>query len=189
MYLVDFDTVDVENLAVQGFVEADLGMKKVKAVARACSQINSGIRVNVTPSKFCKEMISGIEKTAEDRIVVISGVDKMEVRKQIWGTYAAKFADDDNALFVDARMGAEVARILAVRGTEEKDYYEKTLFLQNDGLQQSCTAKSTIYCANIAAGMVVGVFTKWLRGMRPDRDTLYNIFATEVTHDAENYSS
>jgi sulfur carrier protein ThiS adenylyltransferase len=189
IHIVDFDTVDVENLAVQGFTEADLGKKKVDAVSEACAAINSAVTIKSSTSKFRKVMIEKIEKTDDDRIVIISAVDKMDVRKNIWEAYAEKFKNVANALFVDSRMGAETARILTVRGTEEQPHYEKTLFNEGEGLQQSCTSKSTIYCANIAAGMIVGQFTKWLRGCYPDRDTLFGIFTNQLMYDAENLSS
>jgi len=196
--IVDFDTVDVENLAVQGFIESDLGKLKVEAVAEACLQINSAVTLKTSKNKFRPEMISNIKieepepvEDGEDppepqRFVVISAVDKMEVRKEIWEAYAEKFKGNSNALFIDSRMASEIARVLAVSATDERDYYERTLFSEGEGLQQSCTAKSTIYCANIAAGLVVGTFTRWLRGMRPNRDTLLNILSGDVLHDSEN---
>ena len=185
IHLVDFDTVDVENLGVQGFIESDLGKKKVAAVAETCAAINSAVLLKTSESKFRTEMVEKITLEGDDRVMIISCVDKMSVRRQIWEAYKAKFEGTERALFVDSRMAAETARVLAVRGAEEKDYYEKTIFSDDDGLQQSCTSKSTIYCANIAAGMVVSQFTRWLRGMFPERDVLFNILATSVLRDSE----
>ena len=44
-----------------------------------------------------------------------------------------------------------------------------------------CTARSTIYAASIAAGMMVHQFTRWLRGIPVDRDTSLNLLAGEWT--------
>jgi sulfur carrier protein ThiS adenylyltransferase len=66
------------------------------------------------------------------------------------------------------------------------DYYPRTLFEARDGLQQSCTSKTTIYCANLAAAMIMGQFSKFLRGMMVDRDILYNIFTADMMHDSED---
>lgn len=187
LHLVDPDTVGVENLAAQGFMEADLGSTKVTAVAGLCRQINSSIHISTACEKFKPEDITRMvrEEGVDTRFVVFSCVDDMNARKEIWETFERQFPSDRFALFVDSRMGAEVARILAVSRDEGREYYPDTLFEAADALQQSCTAKTTIYCANIAAGMMVGQFTKWLRGMAVDQDTLLNIFASMLVHDSE----
>lgn len=185
--LVDYDTVGVENLAAQGFLEADLGRPKVDAVAEACRQINTGVQLATYCEKFKPEFITQMTRGEEDdtRFVVFSCVDSMDARKEIWETFSQHFPSDRLVLFVDARMGAEVARVLVVSRDDGKEYYPGTLFEADAALQQSCTAKTTIYCANIAAGMMVGQFTKWLRGMAIDQDTLFNIFASNIIHDSE----
>jgi len=42
-----------------------------------------------------------------------------------------------------------------------------------------CTAKTTIYCANIAAGLMLAQFTKWLRGVPVECDVQLNLLADE----------
>ena len=41
-------------------------------------------------------------------------------------------------------------------------------------------ARSTIYAASIAAGLMVHQFTRWLRRMPVDRDTVLNLLAGEL---------
>lgn len=50
----------------------------------------------------------------------------------------------------------------------------------------SCTAKTTIYCANIAAGLMVAQFTKYLRQMPIDYDIQLNLLASELSVSAVN---
>jgi sulfur carrier protein ThiS adenylyltransferase len=45
----------------------------------------------------------------------------------------------------------------------------------------ACTARSTIYTASIAAGLMVSQFTRWLRGLPVERDLLLNLLAAELT--------
>lgn len=186
LLLVDFDTVDIENLGVQGFEENDLGDLKADAVAEACSRIFGALDIEPVTEKFESSFMDDIKANDKHKALIISCVDSMKVRREIWDAYKAKFKDNENALFIDSRMAAETARVLAVRGTEEAEYYERSVFADSDGLPMSCTSKATIYCANIAAGMVTAAFTKWLRGMCPDRDVLFNIFASQVTYDSED---
>lgn len=186
LWLVDFDTVDIENLGVQGFNEDDLGNLKVEAVAAACRRIFGDINIDIHAEKFKTADMESLKADDDHKALIVSCVDSMKVRREIWEAYKAEFKNNENALFIDSRMAAETARVLAVRGTEEEEYYEKSVFDDSDGLPMSCTSKATIYCANIAAGMVTAAFTKWLRGMCPDRDVLFNIFASQVTYDSED---
>ena len=67
----------------------------------------------------------------------------------------------------DGRMNAEVIRVLASGRPAADSLYPKTLFTAREAFAGSCTAKSTIYTANIAAGLMVGQFARWLRGWPP----------------------
>ena len=62
---------------------------------------------------------------------------------------------------------------------ETRDYYRDTLFPASDAQRGSCTARSTIYAASIAAGLMVHQFTRWLRGLPMDRDMSVNLLAGE----------
>ena len=86
------------------------------------------------------------------------------------------------SFFVDGRMTAEALRILCV-DTQNSDickYYSTTLFKPEEAHVGRCTAKSTIYCANIAAGFLVSNFTKWLRDIRLEKDILINLLTNEI---------
>jgi sulfur carrier protein ThiS adenylyltransferase len=77
-------------------------------------------------------------------------------------------------------MLGEVIRVLAVADEQGRDYYPTTLFAQSEAETGRCTARSTIYAASIAAGLMVHQFTRWLRGMPVDRDTSLNLLAGEL---------
>ena len=81
--------------------------------------------------------------------------------------------------FADGRMNAEVIRVLASGRPCADHLYAKTLFPAREAFQGSCTAKSTIYTANIAAGLMVGQFARWLRGWPVVPDQMLNLVAAE----------
>ena len=166
--LIDFDTVGVENLAAQGFLEADLGRLKVEAVADMCGRINSEITIESQPQRFRRSMTIGD--------VLFCCVDSISARSFIW-----EAVKDRVRLFIDTRMSAEVIRILAAGDEPSRRHYPTTLFAPEQAHAGACTAKSTIYTSNIAAGLAVGQFTKYLRGMPVDADTTLNILAGELT--------
>jgi sulfur carrier protein ThiS adenylyltransferase len=78
-------------------------------------------------------------------------------------------------------MAAEVVRVLTSDSPINDTHYGTTLFPSTDAHSGSCTAKSTIYTASIAAGLMLGQFTRWLRRLPVDRDILLNLLASEMT--------
>ena len=183
--LIDPQNVEVENLAAQGFFEADLGAPKVAAVNGLVKAINSEVSTITCVEDYKKDHIENT-KAMSGRMAVFCCVDSIEVRKTIWSDFIALIhKTNEDALFVDGRMRAEVARVLAVSGIEGRDYYPESLFSAGDAEPGSCTAKTTIYCANIVAGMMVGQLTRWLRGRPLDQDVLFNIVTSEITKNLE----
>jgi sulfur carrier protein ThiS adenylyltransferase len=83
--------------------------------------------------------------------------------------------------FADGRMSAEVIRVLAVDGPRSAEHYARSLFQPDEAHVGPCTARSTIYSASIAAGLMIGQFTKWLREIPTDPDLLLNLLSQELT--------
>ena len=167
LQLVDFDVVEESNLASQGYLEDDLGSLKVEATAHLCQQINSGLTVRIVPQRFRRSLDIGN--------VLFCCVDKIEVRRLIWESVKDKLD-----FFVDGRMSAEVLRVITAHDHLSRLHYPTTLFTAEEAYAGSCTAKSTIYCANVAAGFMLAQFAKWLRGMPVEGDVQVNLLACEV---------
>ena len=166
--LVDFDTVEVGNLAAQGYLETDLTRLKVEATAELCRKINGELEVREVSERFRRRMEIGN--------VLFACVDKIEARKLIW-----EAIKDKGRFFVDGRMSAEVIRVLVACDGPSREHYPTTLFTAEQAFQGACTAKTTIYCANIAAGLMVAQFAKWLRRLPVDPDISVNLLANELT--------
>jgi sulfur carrier protein ThiS adenylyltransferase len=168
LQFIDPDVVAPENLAAQGFLEGDLDVPKVEAVKQMCEKINSEISIEIVPSLFADD--------TEHGEVVFCCVDSMMSRRHIWDTI-----EENIQIMLDTRMSAESMRILAV-DTEKGDtyWYDETLFSDEEAHGTRCTAKSTIYCANIAAGLAISEFTKWLREMPVAKDKMLNLLSGEM---------
>jgi molybdopterin/thiamine biosynthesis adenylyltransferase len=139
----DDDTVTVENMNCQFYRFCDIGEKKADSIKRMVRDF-TGVTINSKAERYEGQRLSG---------VVISAVDSMAVRKLIWDS------NKDNGMvkfIVDPRMGAETALLYCMDPCDEKDIesYEKTLFSDDDSVQERCTAKSTIYTANMLSGLV-----------------------------------
>jgi len=164
--LIDPDTVEPVNLAPQGYLESDIGRLKVEATAKLCRRLNSVIDVQTVPHRFRRSQPVGE--------AVFVCVDSIVTRGRIH-----RALRDQVAFFVDGRMSAETLRVLTVTDAASAGHYTTTLFTAAEAFAGSCTGRSTVYCANVAAGLMVSQFTRWLRGMPTDPDIMLNLLAGE----------
>lgn len=165
--LIDPDMVRPENLAAQGYHEADLCRFKVDATRDLCIAINPAVQIEVISRRFrSMDFIGG---------VIFCCVDKIGTRKAIFDVVKER-AD----LFIDGRMSAEYARIFVVFDEASSNHYATTLFPAAEAYQGACTARTTIYCANVSAGLRVAQFAKWLRGCDLDMEIDINLLTNEM---------
>ncbi len=174
LQLFDDDEVAVENLAPQGYSPNDLGGAKVVATAAWCRHLRPDLDVTVQPIRFARataRSLKGLPKAA-----VFLCVDAIATRRTIWNAvrHLVPFV-------VDGRMAAEVVRVLASDRPAIDMHYPSTLFDGANAYVGTCTARSTIYSASIAAGLMVAQFARWLRGVSVVADQTLNLLATELT--------
>ena len=168
LQLIDFDTVEISNLASQGFMHKDLKRPKVDATAEFVREINDCLQVEVLLDRF--------KRTTPVGNCVFCCVDSITTRKHIWDA-----VKDKVNFFVDGRMSAEVLRVITACDEKGREYYPQTLFTAEQAHAGPCTAKTTIYCANIAAGFMLAQFTKYLRLLPVDSDIQINLLASEIS--------
>jgi sulfur carrier protein ThiS adenylyltransferase len=174
MTLFDDDVVQAENLATQGYWPENMLQPKVNATAELCRRIHPPLSVTAVPQRFKRS--TGRELSGDGELVLFCCVDSIVTRRMIWETVrsSARF-------FIDGRMSAEVLRILAAGEPALDDDYPRTLFSAEEAYVGACTARSTIYTASIAAGLMLHQFAKWLRGIPVDADLTLNLLAGELT--------
>ena len=168
LQLIDFDIVEPANLAPQGYLEEDLGESKVQSTAALCKRLNSGVELHPEQGRYQRRLAVGN--------AIFLCVDSINTRGLIWNAVKSK-AD----FVVDGRMSAEVLRVLTACTPSGRTHYPTTLFAQAEAYVGACTARSTIYCSNVAAGLMVGQFTKWLRGLPTEDDLSLNLLTAEFT--------
>jgi sulfur carrier protein ThiS adenylyltransferase len=172
--LFDDDLVQAENLAPQGYWPEDLNCPKVSATSQLCRRIHPVMHIRAVPARFKRSTLRELSFDGEPAIFCC--VDSIVTRRMIWETIRASAR-----FFVDGRMSAEVLRVIAVQEPAVDDSYPRTLFTAEEAHVGSCTARSTIYTASIAAGLMVHQFAKWLRGVPVDSDLTLNLLAAELT--------
>jgi len=137
------------------------------ATAELCQNIYHHLEVHEIKERFRRSMKIGN--------VVFCAVDQIETRRLIWDA-----VKDKVNFFCDGRMSAEVLRILAACDSTSRKHYPNTLFGSGEAFVGPCTAKTTIYCANIAAGLMLAQFTRYLRQLPIDCDIQLNLLASEL---------
>ena len=166
--LIDFDAVEPTNVTTQGyFGRGDLGLPKVMATERVMHQIDPEIVVTSLPDRYRPR--HGASEA------VFCCVDSISARQAIW-----RAADGRCRFWADGRMLGEVIRVLAVADGAGRDHYPTTLFPQAEAHTGRCTARGTIYTANIAAGLMLHQFTRWLRGLPVEADMTLNLLSAEL---------
>lgn len=150
--VIDFDKIELENINCQFYRFDDIGKHKVEAL-KEIVQAFTGVEITVRADYYEIGMFNGI---------VISAVDSMAVRKLIWENH--KEFSIGTKLIIDPRMGAEDAMCYAMNPMSDKDIdsYEKTLYSDEDAVQERCTAKATMYTALALSAHVAKVVKDFL---------------------------
>lgn len=171
LQLIDHDVVETVNLGTQAYFHDDVGRAKVHATADIAHQLNPAIEIAAVAGRFAK--------TQAVHPVIFCCVDSIQTRRHIF-----EAVHRSAQLFIDGRMAAEVLRVLTVCDPSTATHYKSTLFDPSEAHRDGgggCTTRSTIYCANVAAGFMVGQLARWVRGLPPERDVALNLLAMEMT--------
>jgi molybdopterin-synthase adenylyltransferase len=167
LQLVDFDRVDPTNVTTQGYWADDIGQSKVAATGNAILRLDPTISIELIDDRYRPKSAVGE--------VIFCCVDSIEARGAIWRSAGrrAKF-------WCDGRMLAETIRILVATDEMGRDYYPTTLFSASEAQAGRCTARSTLYTTNIAAGLMIHQFARRLRDQPIDIDLSLNLLASEL---------
>ena len=167
LQLVDFDHVDLSNTTTQGYAVDEIGMPKVHAVESTIRRLDPSIAVEAIEDRYRSKQTIGH--------AVFCCVDSISARTAIWRTVKNRCH-----FWCDARMLGEVIRVLTSDNPGTDEHYPSTLFAQSEAQAGSCTSRSTIYAACIAAGLMTHQFTRWLRKIPCDQDITLNLLAGEI---------
>lgn len=168
LQLIDFDIVDLNNITTQGYSWREVGGPKVNALRQSLELIERDIEIETIADKFRPRIMLGQ--------AIACCVDSISVREAIW-----RAAGSRCQFWCDGRMLGEVIRVLTATDQASRQHYPQTLFEQHEAEAGRCTARSTIYTANIAAGLMLHQFARWLRGQPIDPDLSLNLLASELT--------
>lgn len=168
----DSDVVSVENMSCQFYRFSDIGKKKVSALAEII-ELFTGVKIKTIPIHW------DARASQDTRGLVISAADSMEVRRELFN-----FCQKDYRIrwFMDARMGAETALMYVMQPdkAEDRTSYANSLYSEKDAVQEKCTAKATIYTANMLSGHLVKAVKDVLTKSEYPRITQWSIKHNEM---------
>lgn len=139
----------------------------MEATREATGEIDPTIEVEIIPDRFRPRLAVGE--------AVFCCVDSISAREAIWRSVGpcCRF-------WADGRMRGETLRVLGAADEAGRNHYGTTLFRQEEAQTGSCTSRSTIYAAGIAAGLMVHQLARWLRGVSVEQDVMLNLLGCEM---------
>lgn len=141
----DFDKIEIENMNNQFYPLAWVGEYKVLALSEMVQEF-TGILIEANDRRYTPE-----ETVAPG--IIITAVDSMAARKMIWGMHKMRY---EVVAYIDPRMSSEAALLYTMNTMNQTDItdYEKTLYTDEQGVQEPCTAKATMYTSLLISGLV-----------------------------------
>ena len=138
----DADTLEDINIPNQLCKPAMISRPKVEALAELVDELTE-IQIKQVNRRYMGQGLKG---------VVIVTVDNMTTRQKVWKRVKL---NRKIPLLIDARMGAEFARLYAIYPNDyDVDLYEQNLYSGEDAEHLPCSARSIIYCPTVIAGYI-----------------------------------
>lgn len=168
--IYDGDTVSPENLPTQFHRLDDLGRNKVDGLAETIRMFSDDTEVFPCAGRVTADM-------ALYGTVVISAVDSIQARKDIWE--AVK--NGTCGWYLDARMAAEEVHLFTVN-MDHPEWYEEALAKEDDSRvpDLTCTAKATMFCSALSAAIIGRTVRKIITGIIPPRYYVQNLITDFV---------
>jgi len=160
----DPDTLEEVNIPNQLCKLAMVGKPKVEALAKLVREL-AEVQIKWTRQRYTGQRLEG---------VVVVTVDNMTTRQNVWKRTKLS---RKISLLIDARMGAEFARIYTIRpmNVDEADFYEENLYSNDDAEHLPCSARSIIYCPIVVAGFIALVIKQYAINHSSPREILIDL--------------
>jgi hypothetical protein len=160
----DDDTIEEHNVSNQICLVQEIGSPKTSALMKL-TQLLSGVTIKTRAERYRGQVLSG---------VVIAATDNMEARQEIWKRVKM---NPKIPLLIDARMGAEFARIYSIHpvNPDEADFYEQNLYSAEEAERLPCSARAIIYCPTIIGGLIALQLKAHATKAAPAREILFDL--------------
>jgi hypothetical protein len=160
----DDDVLEEHNIPNQLCKPAMVGRPKVKALKELTLELTE-VAIKAESRRYRGQKLRG---------VVVAAVDSMDARQIIWKRVKL---DPDVPLLIDARMGAELARLYTIHPCSpgEIDFYQSNLYSSSRAERLPCSARSIIYCPTVVAGFIALLVKQHAIGKPTPRELLLDL--------------
>lgn len=172
----DMDTVEEHNIPAQFYPEDSVGQSKVdalKSMVKAFAGVD--LKVEGEPWDIHSRLPPNIG-------LLVVAVDNMDLRKDIYTQWGHRVP-----YYIEARMGAEVARVYAIKTDVEHErcFYAGTLYPQSEAGPERCAYKTIIYTVLGCASIMAGIAKRIVMAQSFPSEVVYDF----VTHTQTSYKS
>jgi hypothetical protein len=160
----DDDVLAEHNIPNQLCKPDCVGSHKVNALAELVDEL-TGTVITIDPRRYMGQALEG---------VVIVTADNMTCRQSVFKRVKMNARVP---LLIDARMGAEFARIYTISPTnpDQCEFYEANLYGHDDSERLPCSARSIIYCPTVIAGLIALQIKKYATNQPTSREILFDL--------------
>lgn len=170
--IFDHDRVEPHNLPNQLYRKSDMGRLKSRAMANILAAY-ADVEVK-SQGRYIDQTLRG---------VVISAVDSMVARQEIW----REMLQQRNVhLYIEARMMARVFRINIVKMDSyvERGLYESTLDYSGlNPVEEPCTARAIFYNVLPCAGYIGNQVARYVSGEQVYREIIFDFVSYSLVVD------
>ena len=160
----DDDRLEEMNVPNQLCKPALVGQLKVDALTELVFEL-TGVKVEGIPRRYGGQSLKG---------VVIMSVDTMTSRQVAWKRVRL---NPWIPLLIDARMGAEFARMYAIHPMDivQIEFYEQNLYGNDEAERLPCSARSIIYCPAVIGGLIALLVKQFAMNRPVPQEVLFDL--------------
>lgn len=154
--LVDKDVVETYNIPSQFHLADCLGFPKVESLKKTLEAFIKDVTVTTHFDTSKTEYFFRAN-------IVVSAVDSMKSRKEIYEQVKEAYSV---STYIEGRMGSEMGLIYTINNfhlnKELHKEYEKTLYSDENAVQESCTNKAIIYNTTLMGSIIAAIIKQVL---------------------------
>jgi len=160
----DDDILGEHNIPNQICNPSSVGRLKVEALAELVLELTETI-IAQDFRRYGGQMLEG---------VVVVAVDNMSTRQAVWKRVRGSHKVP---LLIDARMGAEFARLYSIQPDlpDDGEFYQENLYGNDEAERLPCSARSIIYCPAVIGGLVALQVKRYATNQPTRREILFDL--------------
>ena len=160
----DKDCLEELNIPNQLCKPSMIGKPKAQALAELVYELTE-VTIKQIHQRYAGQRLKG---------AVIVTVDNMTCRQNVWKRARL---NQKIQLLVDARMGAEFARIYTIHPTnvDDADFYQENLYSNSEAELLPCSARSIVCCPTVIAGLIALQIKKFATGEPMRKEVLIDL--------------